>query len=768
MSTISTAIELTDRMSSPLHSITSALDATLNVFENFKASTNTTFDDSKIISARIAIDKAKVSVQNMSDSMNNASGSTNNFRNNINNASDSQEIFNRKLQEGTTASSGFLKSLMGYGVVQKLFSTISSQIGSAISRMDTMNNYPKVMSNLGISSDQSTASIQMLSTKLKGLPTALNDAASSVQKFTAVNGSVGKSTKMFLALNNAILAGGGSAEIQASALEQLSQSYSKGKPDMMEWRTAMTAMPAQLKQVAKAMGYVNADELGQALRTGKTSMNDFMNTIIQLNEKGSNGFASFEEQAKNATGGFATQIANMKTAISRGIANMIEGINNGLSAAGFNTIQTNIANFGNAVETALTKIGNAGGKIIVFLSPALNLIKNVYTFISSNWSLIAPIIGGIVAAIALYNAALGVHAIFVGISTFAENLQALAAYKTAAAFLAQVNPALIAASSEYAYAVAAAQATVAQGGFNSALFACPLTWILIIIIAVIAAIYLLVAAINKITGKSISATGIIFGAIMIAVAGIWNAFLGLLDVILGIINYLVNPFITFANFLANVFKDPIASIIHLFGSMADNVLGIIEAIAKALDKVFGSNLAGAVQGWRSGLNTKVEALAESKGNGKYQEVAQELNLSSDSLGLKRMEYGKSWNMGYSAGQGLEDKIGNIGNSLKNSVGDALSGLDDTVDLSSLPGSSATTANNTGKIKDSLKTSEEDLKYLRDLAEQETINRFTTAEIKVEMTNNNNINNDMDIDGIVDNLTNGVNEAMEKAAEGVHS
>ena len=749
MSSISTAVELTDRMSYPLHSITSALSSTLNVFEDFKSSLGTTFDDSKINSARISIDAANASIDAMAQNMNNASRNSNEYRNNIENAANQQQSFNNKLNEGTTASNSFIKSLMGFSVIQKIIGLVSNQMGNAIERLDTMNNFPKVMSNLGISADQSNASIKMLSENLKGLPTTLNDAVSSVQKFTSVNGSVGKSTQMFLALNNAILAGGGSSQIQQSALEQLSQSYAKGKPDMMEWRTAMTAMPAQLKQVAEAMGYVNANALGEALRTGKESMDDFMNTIIKLNETGANGFPSLAEQAKNATGGFATTIQNMKSAVTRGITSLIESINAGLTKAGFGTIQSNIQNVGNFIEQMLTKVGNAASNIIVFLSPAVHLIQQVAEFIGNNWTIIEPIILGIVTAMGLYYGALlayntiqGISTAITGASTFAKTVHAAAVnMETGATFAA----------------------TAAQYGFNAALLACPLTWILIIIIAVIAAIYLVIAAINKITGSSISATGVIVGALTTAVAFIWNLFLGLLDLVLGVINAMVNPWISFANFFANLFNDPIGAIVHLFGDFADSILGVIESIAKALDKVFGSNLAGAVQGWRSGLSSMVESVANQYGNGSYEKVAEELNLSSESLGLKRWEYGDAWNTGYSWGEGIENSIGNLGSSISDTVNDTMSSLN----MDSLPVNTAATANNTGKLNDTLEVSEEDLKYLRDLAEQETINRFTTAEIKVEMTNNNNINNDMDIDGVVDYLTNGVNEAMEKAAEGVH-
>lgn len=378
-------------------------------------------------------------------------------------------------------------------------------------------------------------------------------------------------------------------------------------------------------------------------------------------------------------------------------------------------------------------------EMYIATQPILELIS----LLAENWSVLEPIVIGLATAIGLYVGALLTYNAIQGISTGITTLKTIAAIAHGAAITKEM--------------VATTGMTAAQLSFNAALYACPLTWILLIIIAVIAAIYAVIAAINKITGSSISATGVIVGALTTAVAFIWNLFIGLLDLVLGVVNAMVNPWISFANFFANVFNDPIGAIVHLFGDMADSILGVIESIAKALDKVFGSNLAGAVQGWRSGLNSMVESVANQYGNGSYEKVAEELNLSSESLGLSRWAYGDAYNTGYGWGEGIE-----------NSVSDMFGGgTDFDYDLDSLKDSAADTANNTGSIKDSISASEEDLKHLRDLAEQESINRFTTAEIKVDMTNNNNINSNMDLDGVVDYLATSINEAMEKAAEGVH-
>lgn len=269
--------------------------------------------------------------------------------------------FDSKVKGLNTSVGSIAKGiLIATGVTKALgtaFNMISGQMDNAIKRFDTMNNFPKVMSNLGISAQDSQKAIDKMSKKLKGLPTTLDSAALSVQRLTSKNGNIKESTDLFLAMNNAILAGGASSQIQQSAIEQLSQAYAKGKPDMMEWRTLMTAMPAQLKQVAKAMGYVNADQLGEDLREGVVSMDDFMKTIDKLNKEGGSGFKSFEEQARNATGGIETSITNMKTAITKGLTNIMSSINRALEKTPFGSIGNIISKIGTMFEDGLTKIG---------------------------------------------------------------------------------------------------------------------------------------------------------------------------------------------------------------------------------------------------------------------------------------------------------------------------------------------------------------------------------------------------------------------------
>lgn len=301
---------------------------------------------------------------------------------------------------GNIASQAFNKTL----------SMITGNMDSAISRVDIMNNFPKVMKNLGIESKEAEKSIALMSDKLVGLPTMLDEGAMAVQRFTSANGDVAESTKIFLAVNNAILAGGANAQTQATALEQLSQAYAKGKPDMMEWRSLMTAMPAQLKQVAQAMGYVNAADLGEAVREkgGEAEFQRMIETIKQLNEEGVNGFASFEEQARGSTGGIATSVKNMKNAFVRGVADIINKTNEALQP--FGGITGVLGTIGKVGEQAFKALGSA----ISFVIPhVINIVK----WIKEHKEIIVATMVPLVAFIATFKTISTVIGIINGVKT---------------------------------------------------------------------------------------------------------------------------------------------------------------------------------------------------------------------------------------------------------------------------------------------------------------------------------------------------------------
>ena len=319
-----------------------------------------------------------------------------------------------KIQDSSKKAGSTIKNIVaGLGItslIKKGFDVITSSIDDATKRFDTLNNFPKVMNSLGIASEDAEKSIKKMSDKLSGLPTTLDEGARAVQRFTAYNGDVQKSTDMFLAVNNAILAGGASAEAQASALEQLTQAYTKGKPEANDWKILMQAMPAQLKQVANSMGYASTaigGDFYEALQKGEISMDDFMNTMIKLNKEGGDGFASFEKQARTGTEGIRTSIKVAKTQVVKGVADMITGMNKSLKKSNLPSLSEMIAKMGKEAKKVLDNVAKALSKVNF-----RKLIDTIKTLI--------PVVGTLTAGFIAYNAVLKAMEIGSAVVQFAK------------------------------------------------------------------------------------------------------------------------------------------------------------------------------------------------------------------------------------------------------------------------------------------------------------------------------------------------------------
>ena len=364
----------------------------------------------------------------------------------------------------------------------------------------------------------------------------------------------------------------------------------------------------------------------------------------------------------------------------------------------------------------------AMNQLLYASQPLLQFIN----LLAQNWSTLEPIVLGVAAAVGLYVIALGAY-------------KAVAA---ASAVTGAVHAASVALQSGATFT-----ATAAQYGFNAALLACPLTWIVIAIIAVIAAIYALTAAFNKATGASVSATGLIMGAFAVLGAFLINTFVVPVQ----------NKFAMFANFIGNLFNDPVAAVKVLFYDMAQTVIGYILNMARAIETII-NKIPGVQVDITSGLDNFYSQIEDAS-----QKVKDESGWVEYVQKMDFIDYSDAANAGYEFGQGIEDKIGGFFGGDLNGMGIDTGAFG--TDMSDVPGGVNDIAQNT---KDSVDISDEELRYLHDLAEQDVINRFTTAEIKVDMVNNNNVSSQMDLDGIVDYVATGVYNAMEQAAEGVHA
>lgn len=237
---------------------------------------------------------------------------------------------------GVNAGKGFASGLLAKGgiigaaaaVTTKAMSVISGSIGNAVSRADQMNNFPKVMKNLGYSSQDAAASIKKISNALDGLPTTSSAMTGMVQQLAPLTSNLDEATNIALAFNNAMLAGGASTMEQENALTQYTQMLSAGKVDMQAWRSIQAAMPGQLNQVAEAMlgAGKNSNDLYEAMKNGSISYDDFNKKVMELNQNGFGKYASFAQQAKDATQGIGTAMENVQNRVAKAVQKVIEAV----------------------------------------------------------------------------------------------------------------------------------------------------------------------------------------------------------------------------------------------------------------------------------------------------------------------------------------------------------------------------------------------------------------------------------------------------------
>ena len=385
-----------------------------------------------------------------------------------------------------------------------------------------------------------------------------------------------------------------------------------------------------------------------------------------------------------------------------------------------------------------------------------NILLNVFeiaasvgAFIGDNWSIIAPIIYGVIAALGAYLAIMGIVNAITAISA------AIDATKAAADALAAGQTFLW---------------TVQQYGLNAALAACPITWIIVLIIALIAIIFAVCNAIAKMTGIANSGFGVITGGVNVVIQFFKNLGLTVANIALGIGNAIA----ALASNMMTAFHNAICNVQSWFYNLLSTALSVIEGICAALNKL------PFVEFDYSGISSAADDYAakasEAAGNKEdYQSISDAFNEGFTTFDTFQDGWASdAFNAGAAWGDGIADKVSNFslsdvfGQTDIPNVGDYTSGFNDAIANSGVGDSIGNIDDNTGKIKDSLDVTEEDLKYLRDIAEQEAINRFTTAEINVDMSGmQNTVNSGDDIDGFMTKLTDSVNEAVDNMTEGVH-
>lgn len=701
MASIRSQMVLNDGISGVLRKINTALNTTLNAFEQVQRASGNAVDTAQIQAARAALVEANREVDNMAEG----------YRR----AAQQEEVLNRGLRNGASAADGML------GRVKSLVATLAAGAGikAILGVSDKMTSTSARLSFLVDDGGSVDALEQKIMASAQRSRAAYLDTASAIASMGANAGSAFSDNDELIAfmeqVNKQFVIGGATAEGQSAAMLQLTQAMAAGALRGEELNSILENAPGIARAIESYMG-VAEGSIKQYAEQGLITSEVVKNALFSVADETN---AKFESMPMT----WAQVWTTMQNKALSIFDPILARINQVANSERFSTVTDGII-------SGLAGIAAVAGVV-------LDLLISGGALVVDNWSWISPIVWGLVAAFLAYNTVALITNGINGAMALAEGVKAAAlAMSTGATFAA----------------------TAAQYGLNAALLACPITWIVVLVIALVAAFYAAVAAINHFAGTSLSATGLIMGAFAVAGAFLINLVLGVVNFVIGLGVELYNLIATFANFFANVFNDPVGAIINLFAGMFDFILGIVESAASLIDTVLGTDMSSAVAGFRNTVATKVEEIV-----GDQVEVMEKLDASD--YQIQRIEYGDAWAAGNDLGKGIEDAVGGLFDFDLGTGEDYGAGF--TMD--DIANNAALTAENTGATADALTASNEELAYLRDIAEREAINRFTTAEVRIDMTGmTNRIEGSADLDGVISELTNGFTEALVTAAEGVHT
>ena len=721
MASIRSQMVLNDGMSSVLRKITSALDTTLNAFEQVQRASGRAVDAAEIAQARSALVGANAEITEMAEG----------YRR----AAEQEEKLNHGLRTGSAAAGDLLGKVknivatLGVAAGIKQLVGLSDQMTSTTARLSLMVDDGGSVTDL---ENKIMASAQRSRANYL-------DTASAIASMGANAGNAFSGNDELIAfmeqVNKQFVIGGATAQGQSAAMLQLTQAMAAGALRGEELNSILENAPGIARAIERYMGVaegsikryaeegkITAEVVKNALFAAAEDTHDEMGNLIE-------GTNSKFESMPMTWAQVWTNMQNQALAVLNPILTKINQIAN---SDDFNTLA-------NGAITAF-------GTLAAVLSGCLDLVVAVGSFMVENWSWLGPIIGGVVTAMLAYHGALLAVNIAEGIH---NGLAALSAARSA-----------LKTGVTLAEAAATTTATGAQVGLNAALLACPITWIILAVIALIAAIIAVCNWIAKTTGVASSFFGVITGGINVAIQAVKNAALVVANVALGIWNALG----AVCSNIGTAFHNVIANVQGWFYGLLATALTVVEGICAALNKL------PFVEFDYSGISAKADEYAAKSAEAygsteEYTSVGDAFSKGfntfdtfTDGWASDAFQAGASW------GDGVADKVGNMFDFDLGAAGADTGAFA----LDQIATDTGSIADSTGGMADALEVSSEQLEYLRDIAEREAVNRFTTAEVKIDMTGmTNRIDGNADLDGVLTTLTDGFAEALVTAAEGVH-
>ena len=703
MASIRSQMVLNDGMSSVLRKITSALDTTLNAFEQVQRASGRAVDAANIAQARSQLVGANAEIQEMAEG----------YRR----AAEQEENLNRGLRSGNAAAGKML------GTVKSIAATLGAAIG--LNKLtDLSDQMTSTTARLSLMVDDG-GSVTDLENKIMASAQRSRayylDTASAIASMGANAGSAFSSNDELIAfmeqVNKQFVIGGATAQGQSAAMLQLTQAMAAGALRGEELNSILENAPGIARAIESYMG-VAEGSIKKYAQEGLITAEVVKNALFSVADETN---AKFESMPLT----WAQVWTNMQNKALTVMDPVLNKLNQIANSDDFNT-------FANGAITAL-------GTVASVASGLLDIVVGIGSFMVDNWSWISPIVWGLVAAFVAYNS--------VALITNAVN--GIIAISTAAK-----------AAAEMMSTGATFAATAAQHGLNAALLACPVTWIVLAVLALVVAIVALCNWIAKTTGVAQTGFGVITGGINVAIQAVKNAALVVANVALGIWSALG----AVCSNIGTAFHNVIANVQGWFYGLLATALTVVEGICAALNKL------PFVEFDYSGISAKADEYAaksaEAYGSTEdYTSVADAFSEGfntfdtfTDGWASDAFQAGAAW------GDGIADKVDGMFDFDLGAAGDDYGGFA----LDQIAADTGNIADSTGGMADALEISNEQLEYMRDIAERDAINRFTTAEVKIDMTGmTNKIDGNADLDGVLTTLTDGFAEALVTAAEGVH-
>lgn len=713
MAYITTGIQLADNFSAPLMHVVSAVNMTISAIDNMNRSMNAGVDTTSLVAARNEIAQAAVGFERMEE--------------NIRSADIQQKNLNGSMRAGSSAASNLAQKVIGmvgaYVSIHSAVNAIKDVLSAENTQIEAETKLTTVMQQRMGATDQMVQSVKDLTAAQQGLGVVGDEVqmAGAQQMATFLNNSDALQT-LIPAMNNLAVQQNGVA-VSGENMKNIANMMGK-------------AMQGQVSALTR-VGITMTDAEQKALKNGNE-----MERAAMLAQIITNNVGNMNEAIASTPQGMMQQLSNTW-------GDMKEVVGGQLYPAVYNLFHTIMENQ-TAIESVLSSAAGGLNLVINVLTDVVSVAAQAGTFVSNNWQVIGPVVYGVVAALAAYATYVGITNAIDMISTGIKITMCVASYAHAAATGTEAS--------------ATAAATAAQYGLNTAMLSCPLTWI---VVGIMALIIVLVALCNHFSGAghiAQSAFGVVTGSVNVAIQYFKNLGLSVADVFIGIWNAAG----ACATNVETAFHNSISHVQTRWYNMLSTALTVVSGICSALNKL--PFVEFDYSGITSAADNYASKAAAAAGNTKdYTSVTDAFNKGIKTYDVYQSGWAKdAYTAGAAWGDGVTSKIKNTISSKATNIPSANNYPNALASSNAATAANtADTAKNTAKTANTLSASSEDLKYLRDIADREYVNKFTTAQIKVEMINHNNVNNDMDLDGMAEHLRSKIEEEMNAAAEGEH-